>query len=485
MKKANKDNYIYIPTDMRVKNKTLKVMYRRKYLDKAPKSLIYRLKKRLYLYIMEYMQTQPINKTAILNRANAVIVDKKYALIYTLIANKYDRFEEKYERLANDFGYNILNKLIGTGKLSLGLALSLLLILKDPTLINEKGIEEPPMEPTYYAYLNTDNTIELTEKPDNFIANTPLSNLTRENSFNAEAMVYTQEMMPNHFLSPEKQQKFEYFVKEYANYFNLNHEYLIDVFKQATNDYSNIDTLIDGSRYDLTNPETVAIMYVYFFYRNPSKYLNIDVTDYGYESKDDFITTDEIFIIEPNWMHDHKEDKTVQKEDITLRNGLKYSEYMGRISDLVGIPFEYKSYALGVSYAERGQYGSINSIYKNNMGGQKDDEGNIIVYPSPEGGIIAFIINLKRYEFDYNITSMEKFGKTYDGDAYVDQWIRNVTDFHNMIDSNMPSYFLTDDELDSYLYKIDDLIFDDEVEFEIMPLNSNPVKVLSYEEDEN
>lgn len=483
--KKNKDNYIYIPTDMRVKNKRLKVVYRKKYLGKVPKSLIYKLKKRLYLYIMEYMKTQPINKTAILNRAEAVIVDKKYARIYTLVANKYDRFEEKYERLANDFGYNALTKLIGTGKLSLGLALSLFLILNDPTLTRDYESEEPPMNSTYYAYLNTDNIIELTEKPDDFISNTPLSDLTRNNTYTTEAMVYTQEAMPNHFLSPEKQKTFEYFVKEYALYFNLNSEYLIDVFKQATNDYSNIDVLIDSSRYDITNPETVAIMYVYFFYRNPSKYLNIDVTDYGYTSKSDFVTSDEIFIIEPNWMHNHVEDKSVQKEDITLRNGLRYSEYMGRISELVGIPFEYQSYALSVSYAERGQYGSINSIYKNNMGGQKDDEGNIIVYPSPEAGIIAFIVNLRRYEFDYNITSMDKFGRTYDGDAFVNQWIRNVNDFHEKISTNMPSYFLTDDELDIYLAKIEDLIFNDDVEYEVVPLNTNPIKVLIYEEEEN
>ena len=44
MKKAN-ENYIYVPTNMPLKDNKLKVVYRRKYLDKMPKSLMYKIKK--------------------------------------------------------------------------------------------------------------------------------------------------------------------------------------------------------------------------------------------------------------------------------------------------------------------------------------------------------------------------------------------------------------------------------------------------------
>lgn len=271
-------------------------------------------------------------------------------------------------------------------------------------------------------------------------------------------------------------------MQEYAFYFNLNADYLIDVFKQATDNYSNIDLILDASRYNLDNPETIAIMYTYFFYRDPKKYLNINVTDYGYSSKEDFITTDEIFIIEPNWMHDHVKDDSVVKEDITLRNGLKYSEYLGRMSDLIGIPDEYKAYTLSVSYAERGQYGSDNSIYLNNMGGLRSTDGWII-YPSPEAGIIAFIANLRGYEWKYKINNMQTFADIYDGDEFVDQWVINVNDNVAMITDNVSEYFLTPEEECIYLSDIQALIFNNKTDFEVIQLSLNPPKTLTYEEN--
>lgn len=476
MKRSNKNNYVYTPTDMKVKNGALKVIYRRKYLGKVPKSLIYKLKKSLYLYIMEYMKTRPINKVAVLNRAEAVILDQKYAKRYTLIADMYDSFEEKYERLANDLGYNILSKLIFTGKLSLGLALSLFIILKDPTLEIDDEFDEIITDDSYYGYQKVDNIIELTEKPEDFVANTPLTDIVYDNTPHMEAMVYTQEKLNHHLLSPEKQREFEYFVNEYALYFNYNPDYLIDLFKNATEDYSNIDLILNGERFDLTNPETVAIMYIYYFYRGPQKYLGINLKDYGYESKDDFVITDEIFIIEPNWMHDHVEDKTIAKEDITLRNGLTYSEYVGRMCDLIGIPDEYKDYVLSVSFAERGQFGSENSIYKNNMGGILDEDGNVKTFTSPEAGIIIFVANLRGYEWKFNITDMVKFGNTYDGDENVDQWIKNVKDNKIMIVSNREAYFLTPEEEITYYADIQTLIMKDDEDYEVIPLKLNLAK---------
>ncbi|MDE5631112.1 MAG: hypothetical protein K2I70_05875, partial [Bacilli bacterium] len=450
---------------MRVKKgKGLRVVYRRKYLGKVPKSLIYLLKKSLYRYIMEYMKSQPINKAAILNRAYAVIIDQKYANFYTLIADKYDRFEEKYERLANDFGYKMLTRLINAGKLSLGLAMSLFILFNDQSLVMEGEHSESLDNASYYTYETRENIIELTEKPDDYISDLPLKDLTISNTFTTEAMVYTQENLNNHLLNPEKQREFEYFVREYAFYFNYNSDYLIDVFKKATEDYSNIDLVLDANKYDLTNPETVAIMYIYYFYRNPKKELGIDVTDYDYTSKSDFITTNERFIIEPNWMHNHVEDKTVKKEDITLRNGLTYSEYVGRMSDLIGIPDEYKDYILSVSYSERGQYGSENSIYLNNMGGLRGEDG-YFDYPSPEAGIIAFVANIRSYEWRYNITDMVKFGNTYDGDDHVDQWISNVKHFQSDISSNRSDYFLTPEEEIVYLANIQTLILSNDTDY--------------------
>lgn len=478
--KKNKDNYIYVPTDMKVqKNKGLKVIYRRKYLGKVPKSIIYRLKKSLYQYIMEYMKTRPINNTAILNRAQAVILDQKYAKAYTIIADKYDRFEEKYERYANDFGYKILTKLINTGKLSIGLAMSLFIILNDKSLITDEIPDETFNKSSYYVYETNENTIELTEKPEDFISNISLKDLATSDTFNTEAMVYTHENLSNHLLSPEKQQEFEHYMKEYSFYFNYNPEYLIDVFKKATDNYSNIDLVLDADKYDLTNPETIAIIFVYYFYRDPQKYLNIDITDYGYNSKSDFVTTNEIYIIEPNWMHNHIEDKTVEKEDITLRNGLTYSEYVGRMCDLIGIPEEYKAYVLGVSYAERGKFGSENSIYLNNMGGLRGENG-YFEYPCPEAGIIAFVANIRRYEWAFNIDSMLDFGNTYDGDEFVDQWVSNVTNFQKEITESYPDFFLTPEEEIVYLANVQTLIFNNETDYEIIKLNTDSPKTLTY-----
>lgn len=479
--KKNKENYVYVPTEMKIKDNKFKVIYRRKYLGKVPKSLIYKLKKSLYQYIMNSLTDKPIKNVAILNRTNAVIIDKKYAKRYSLIAKKYDRFEEKYERLANDLGYNILNKLIATGKLSLGLALSLFIVLNDPSLVTE--IEQTEIiEEENYPLVPQENVLEIKEKPDNFHGDVLLSDLIGQNSGQEENLVYNKEDLCNHLLSPEKQATFEYYMQEYAFYFNLNADYLIDVFKQATDNYSNINLILDASRYNLDNPETIAIMYTYFFYRNPKKYLNINVTDYGYSSKDDFITTDEIFIIEPNWMHDHVKDDSVEKEDITLRNGLKYSEYLGRMSDLIGIPDEYKAYTLSVSYAERGQYGSENSIYKNNMGGLRTEEG-FKTYPSPEAGIIAFIANLRGYEWKYKINNMQTFADIYDGDEFVDQWVINVNDNVAMITDNVSEYFLTPEEECIYLSDIQALIFNNKTDFEVIQLSLNPPKTLTYEEN--
>lgn len=471
--KKNKDNYVYVPTDMQIKDNKFKVIYRRKYLGKVPKSLIYKLKKSLYQYLMNSLTEKPINNVAILNRADAVIIDRKYAKLYSLIARKYDNFEEKYERYANDLGYNVLIKLMATGKLSLGLALSLFLFLSDQELITEIEPMEVVEETNYYERIPQENVLEITEKPENFHGDIALKDLVEQSNNQEETLVYTKENLCNHLLSPEKQAAFEYYMHEYAFYFNLNADYLIDVFKQATENYSNIDLILDASRYDLDNPETIAIMYTYFFYRDPKKYMDINVTDYGYSSKDDFITTDEIFIIEPNWMHDHVKDDSVVKEDITLRNGLKYSEYLGRMSDLIGIPDEYKAYTLSVSYAERGQYGSETSIYKNNMGGLRTAEEGFKTYPSPEAGIIAFIANLRGYEWKYKINNMQTFADIYDGDEFVDQWVKNVNDNVAMITNNASEYFLTPEEECIYLSDIQTLIYNNQTDFDIIKLSLN------------
>lgn len=474
--KRNKDNYIYIPTDMRLKNQEYKVIYRRKYLDRVPKSLIYKLKKTLYQYILEYLSSRPLKKVAILNRAKAVIIDKKYARIYNMIANSYDEFEEREERKANDLKYNLITKLIKTGKLSIGLALSLFIVCSDPTLIGESEEIEYTDYTPYYTYETEENTLELTDEVIT-LANNKLSDVIANNNPRTTAMVYTNESLTNHFLSPEKQASFEYFVEEYANYFNLNAEYLIEVFKHATDNYSNINKILDDEHFDLTNPETVAILYVYYFSRNPEKYLGLDLGDYGIAHKSEFVTSEQIYIIEPNWMKNHEKISGVTKEDITLRNGLAYSEYVGRMCDLLGIPEEYKSYVLGVSYEERGQYGSDLSIYSNNMGGLKSDDG-YFTYPSPEAGIISFVLNIRRYEWDYKINTLYDFGNRYDGDAFVDQWVSNVKSNHNKIANNYDTYFLTEDEENDYQNYISYRISNNNNDIEVIPLNARDNKSL-------
>lgn len=484
-KSDSKDNYIYIPTNMPIiKNKGMKVIYRRKYLDKAPNSLTYKIKNKLYLYILNLLKTRPINKPVILNRAKAVIIDKRYEYIYTFIANRYDRFEEKYERLANDRSYNNIYKFFCANKWSLGIAMGLFIILYSKNLSTEPEQPITTCNEEKTEFIKKDYIV-ITEEDDNFTDNIMLSTLTKNNSLNEKYLVYTSKNFNNHFLRPEKQREFEHFVTEYAFYFNLNADDLIDVFKKATKNYSNLDLVIDSTRYDITNPESVAIMYVYFFYRNPEKYLKIDVTEYGYNSKSDFKTSDEIFIIEPNWMHDRVKDDNIIKEDITLRNGLSYSEYVGRMSDLISIPKEYKPYILSVSYEERGQFGSEISVYKNNMGGLRGYDLNYIKYPSPEAGIIAFVANIKNYEFNFNITSLLEFGQTYDGDEYVNQWVQNVSDNYKMICNNMDKYFLTDEEEYMYIVNATNYIYNENGEYEAISQNWETPKTLEYKNSDD
>lgn len=480
--KRNKDNYIYVPTDMRLKNKELKVVYHRKYLDRVPKSLIYKLKKALYEYILAYLTSKPIKKVAILNRADAVIIDSKYAKLYEMIANNYDEFEEREERKANDLQYNLLTKLIKTGKLSLGLALSLFIICNDPTLIGDtEEIEYKTFSP-YYTYESEENTLELNEEVVTLDHNNKLVDIVSSGRPTTSAMVYNNESINHHFLNPEKQEEFVRYMNEYAYYFNLNPEYLIDVFKHATDNYSNIDAILDGNRYDLTNPETVAILYTYFFYRNPEDYLALDLSDYGFSSKSEFVTSEEIFIIEPNWMKNHEEISGVEKEDITLRNGLTYSEYVGRMCDLLGIPEEYKAYVLSVSYAERGEMGSPLSIYSNNMGGQRKHSGEYFAYPSPEGGIIAFVLNLRSYEWNFKIDDLQDLGETYDGDEFVDQWVSNVRNKQITISNNYDTYFLTSEEERAYQNTSQNLLFTNKTDYAVIPLNTEETKALTLED---
>ena len=214
---------------------------------------------------------------------------------------------------------------------------------------------------------------------------------------------------------------YEEYLREYSVYYNLNSDKVVEFAKNITNDFElNLKDFIKTS-YDLDLKETVSMLFVYNLQKDN---LVNKLSNYGL-NKSYF-----------------KESYNITKmsRDLILRNGLSFSQFLGKISDLLDVN---KYYALSISYLETGKVTSSLALNKNNFGGMRVS-GEYLSYISPEAGIISFCLNLKGYE-KFGLKSLEELsGKYVNGNvnkvSYT--WINNVKRYYNNIIANENQYFV-------------------------------------------
>lgn len=106
-------------------NEILKVLESRNYSGNISEAKLYLTKKRLFLYLMDLIEDQKItNKVQVITKRHTAEIDAKYEGMYTFIVNKYEKLEDKYERIANDKYHNLK-----TGAVASLAGLSLIVIL--------------------------------------------------------------------------------------------------------------------------------------------------------------------------------------------------------------------------------------------------------------------------------------------------------------------------------------------------------------------
>lgn len=228
--------------------------------------------------------------------------------------------------------------------------------------------------------------------------------------------------------TPEPEENiFDKYITEYSACFNLDPVKTIEFARMITKDYViDFAQVIGNNNYVLENPEAAAMVFCYQLQRDR---LATHLSEYGL-SKDDFIVPADIVTLNP---------------DKTLNNGLTYTQYLGKICDLLGSD---KYYSASISYLETGRVTSYLALNKNNFGGLRGS-GEFFTFPTPEAGIIAFCYNLKTYE-KLNLQSIyELSGKYVNGNINnpSETWVQNVMAFHNQFVNNSDEFFLPSADL--------------------------------------
>lgn len=224
--------------------------------------------------------------------------------------------------------------------------------------------------------------------------------------------------------SPREKLLDEYF-EEYSLYFNLDSKRVIELARTMTNDYTKpfID-IIGNYLYDLDDDEEFAILFTYLLSKDELTY---KLEDYGM-TKEELKVSDEIITTDPD-------------KELILRTGEHFGEYLGRISDILGMD---KNYTLAVAYTIASMEGNPNFNETNNFDGLKDENG-FITYSSPEAGIISYLINLKQYE-EKNVNSLEELSSMYltgTRENPNEAWVKSVKFFYAVISENQKDYFGT------------------------------------------
>ncbi len=86
----------------------LKVLASREITEDISESKFYTTQKALYLSLMDWIADRKItDKVRVETKRHTAEIDAKYESMYTFIANKYDKLEDRYERYANDKYHNL------------------------------------------------------------------------------------------------------------------------------------------------------------------------------------------------------------------------------------------------------------------------------------------------------------------------------------------------------------------------------------------
>ena len=222
--------------------------------------------------------------------------------------------------------------------------------------------------------------------------------------------------------------KNESYLKEYSNYFNFDSEKVIEIAKTLTNNFENdVIISIGNKKVTSSNPETMAIFLVWDLYKNSS--------DYGL-TKEELTTSDEISHL-----------KYDEEGKIILRNGLTFSEFMGKVSDSIESD---RCFNLAVSNFESDEQTNSQSIEKNNFGGWRYDK-EYLTFPSPEAGIIyhSMMLEKKRNTWDYaNLSEFSGIYTQNDKTLPNIEWVNNVTSFLAVYKDNEEEYFILEEEIE-------------------------------------
>ena len=213
------------------------------------------------------------------------------------------------------------------------------------------------------------------------------------------------------------------YLREYSTYYNLDGDKVVEFARQITNDYSISFNDVSGK---ITSDSTEGQCMLFVYYLSKDR-LSKSLKEYDL-SVSYFKTSN---------------NKTTMSRDQVLSSGLTFSQFLGKVCDNLGVD---KNYLLAISYLETGKNTSGLALKSNNFGGLRGS-GEYFSYPSPEVGIIAFVLNLKGYE-KYELNSIYELSGIYThGNKYnpSNTWVSSVLRYYNDIVSNPSKYFLVED----------------------------------------
>jgi hypothetical protein len=237
---------------------------------------------------------------------------------------------------------------------------------------NNKTIIDDIAQEQVEEVIEEENNIDLLS-----IANNPYENIT----IFEVSVEHTEELIK---LRDEKKRIREYddLIKEYASYFNLDQELVVDAARYITNDYNdNMDLFNNNS------VEGFAISFIYNLYNNNLSYL-------GY--------TRENFLISNDMKH-------FLDKETELSNGYTFDDFILNVSNAIGTD---GNLVLSISNYETGYQSSSQALNSNNFGGLKNSNG-YMSFPSPEAGIVYQCITVQNILTNYNIQNFKELSGVY------------------------------------------------------------------------
>lgn len=214
---------------------------------------------------------------------------------------------------------------------------------------------------------------------------------------------------------------YEPLLKTYSKYYHLDGTKVVTIARKLTKDYTiDIRKFINTKEYNANYLEARAMMFVSQLSENK---LAIPIQSLGY-SPSSLSTSNKIETIKPN---------------LILSNGQSYSEFLGKVCDLVGVE---KIPALAISFHETGWVKSYLATHNNNFGGLMG-----MSFSTPEEGIIAYVRTLKSYEkvgLKLGRTSLTDFSCYYVNGNFSTpdySWVGSVAWFISDITKNKNTYF--------------------------------------------